>query len=181
MSQLHILEIGTGLEAHALRYAAEHWGADVTITWVGNSQQIVEYLSQSPTHDVVIISGHGNEQGLLLPKLAEERRNRYPYNEVIRPEDFADFLQLQGNTIITTSCAGGIPQLANVFLQHGAKYYIGPKGYPEGAASLMYVLDFLYNYLQNGQDVEEAHQIASNHLDDRKQFQLYQQSLKKRT
>ncbi len=172
MIKLHILEVGTG-EAHALRYAAEYWGAFVTLTWVGNSGQIVEYFSHHPEHDLIIISGHGDEHGLLLPELAEEVRSRYPFNELIRPEDFAHFLRLAGNTVINTSCLGGMHQLAEVFLQHGAAYYIGPTDYPEGSASLMYVLDFLYNYLLHGQHVEEAHRKAANHSDDRKQFKLY--------
>jgi hypothetical protein len=46
-------------------------------------------------HAVIVISGHGDERGLLLPELAEEVRSRYPYDEVIRPQDFAGFLQLQ--------------------------------------------------------------------------------------
>jgi len=50
---------------------------------------------------------------------------------------------------------------------------IGPTDYREASASLMYVLDFLYNYLLHGQCVEEAHRIASYHPDDRKQFHLY--------
>ena len=173
MIKLHILEIGTG-EAHALRSAAEYWGAFVTMTWVGNSSQIVEYFSHRPEQDLIIISGHGDARGLLLPELAEEVRSRYPYNDVLRPEDFAHFLQLAGNTIINTSCLGGMQHLADVFLQQGAAYYIGPTEYPEGSASLMYVLDFLYTYLLHGQRVEEAHGKASNHSDDRKQFKLYQ-------
>jgi hypothetical protein len=174
MIRLHLLVIGTGLEAHALRSVAEYWGADVTVTWVGNSGQIVAYLSQSPPHDVIVLSGHGDEHGLLLPGLVEEIRSHYPYHSVIRPEDFADFLHLKGNTVINTSCLGGMPSLAKVFLERGASFYIGPIDYPEGNATLMYILEFLYSYLRNNQCVEDAHLKASSHDDDRKQFALYQ-------
>jgi hypothetical protein len=172
MTTLHIVAIGTG-EAHALRAAAEYWRAFVTVTWVGNSGQIVEYFSKCPAHDLIIIAGHGDERGLLLPELAEEIRSQYPYNKVIRAEDFACFLHLAGNTVINTSCMGGMQQLAEVFLSHGAAYYIGPTAYPEGSASLMYSLDFLYNYILDGQHVEAAHLKASNYADDRNQFHLY--------
>ena len=64
MTTLHIVAIGTG-EAHALRAAAEYWRAFVTVTWVGNSGQIVEYFSKCPVHDLIIIAGHGDERGLL--------------------------------------------------------------------------------------------------------------------
>lgn len=179
MITLHIVEIGAG-EAHALRSAAEYWGAFVTVTWVGNSGQIVEYFSQCPEHDLIIIAGHGDERGLLLPELAEEIRSHYPYNEVIRAEDFAHFLRLEGNTIINTSCLGGMQQLAEVFLSRGAAYYIGPTAYPEGSASLMYCLDFLYNYLLDSRHVEAAHLKASNYADDRNQFKLYRAPSSKR-
>jgi hypothetical protein len=38
MLKIHIIEIETGLEAHAVRYAAEYWGAFVTVTRVGISR-----------------------------------------------------------------------------------------------------------------------------------------------
>jgi hypothetical protein len=174
MIRIHLLAIDTGLEAHALRSATEAWGAEVTVTWVGNSRQIVEYLSQSPSHEVIVISGHGDERGLLLPELAEELRSHYPYHEVIHSQDFADFLQLRGNTVINTSCLGGMPSLAQVFLDRGASSYIGPIDYPEGAAVLMYLFEFFYSYLCNGQGVETAHLKACTHDDDRKLFKLYQ-------
>jgi hypothetical protein len=145
----------------------------VTVTWVGNSGQVVEYLSQSPPHEVIVISGHGDERGLHLPELAEAIRDHYPYHDIIRPEDFASFLQLAGNIVINTSCFGGMPSLAQVFLERGAKYYIGPLDFPEGDAALMYALEFFYHYLRNNQCVEEAHRNASNHDDNRKQFELY--------
>jgi hypothetical protein len=173
MVRLHLLVIDTGLEAHALRAATEYWRADVTVTWVGNSGQVVEYLSQSPSHEVIVISGHGDERGLHLPELAQEIQDHYPYHDIIRPEDFANFLQLAGNIVINTSCFGGLPSLAQVFLERGATYYIGPVDTPEGDATLMYTLEFFYYYLCTNQDVEKAHQNASNHDDDRKQFELY--------
>jgi hypothetical protein len=173
MVKIHIIAVKTGNEPHAIRSAAEWWGAFVTMTWVGNSGQVVDYLSAQPDHDLIIFSSHGDEHGLLLPKLADEIIDRYPYNEVIRPEDFAQFLHLNGNAVINLSCMGGMQQLAEVFLANGAQYYIGPVDYPNGSAALMYVLDFLYNYIHKGQNVKESHCIASNHSDDRQQFSLY--------
>lgn len=163
MIKTHIIEIETGNEAHAIRAATECWEVFVTVTWVGNSGQVVDYLSAQPDHDLNIFSSHGDESGLLLPKLADEIAERYPYNDVIRPQDFAQFLRLNGNVVINLSCMGGMQQLAEVFLAHGAQCYIGPVDYPSGGAALMYVLDFLYNYIHNGQNVKESHRIASSH------------------
>ena len=173
MLKMHIVDIETGNEPQAIRAAAEWWGVFVTMTYVGNSGQIVDYFSGQPDHDLIIIAGHGDERGLLLPELAKEIANRYPYNEVIRPEDFGQFLQLNGNAVISLACLGGMRQLADVFLAHGSRRYIGPVGYPDGSSALMYSLEFLYNHVHHGRDVEEAHRLASSHNDDRQQFKLY--------
>ncbi|MCB0099611.1 MAG: hypothetical protein KDE46_27950, partial [Caldilineaceae bacterium] len=78
-----------------------------------------------------------------------------------------------GNTVIRLAYLGGISQLADAFLAGGARYYIGPIDYPDGSATLMYVLDFLYNHICHRRDVMAAHHIASGHEDDRQQFKLY--------
>lgn len=173
MITLHIVEVGSGLEAQAIRAVAEAWGASVGVTWVGNSRQIVDVLSKQPSDSILILSGHGDRRGLLLPELAEEVRSHYPYHGVIRPEDFAQFVHLASNIIINTSCWGGVPSLADVFLQRGAQYYIGPINAIEADAALMYTLEFLYTYLHNEYHVQRAHQVASHHTDDRHLFTLY--------
>lgn len=173
MATLHILAIETGGESYAIRLAAEQWGMTVTLTGVGNSGQIVDYFKGRPTHDLILISGHGDERGLLLPELDDEIAARYPYNDVIRPADFDQFLQLNGNTVVNLSCLGGLPPLTDSFLTHGARHYIGPVIHPDGNAALMYGLEFLYNYVQQNGNVGEAHRLASNHPDDRQHFNLY--------
>ncbi|MEZ4865668.1 MAG: hypothetical protein R3C14_30430 [Caldilineaceae bacterium] len=173
MTQIHIIAIDTGNEPHAIRSAAEWWGADVTMTWVGNSDQIVNLLSTEPVQQLIVISGHGDERGLLLPPLAAEIADNYTYNEVICPSDFAQFLHLKNNGVVSLACMGGDPQLAAAFLKGGASFYIGPNGYPNGDASLMYALEFMYNYLCLCWSVADAHHAAADHPDDRKQFILY--------
>jgi len=173
MVTIHIIEIEAGLEVHALRYGAEYWGAFVTVTWVANSSQIVNFFQSLPRQDIIIICGHGNDRGLLLPELAGEIKDKYPYKDVIRPEDFKEFVRLEGNIIINSSCLGGSQKLAKIFLNRGAKYYIGANSYLDGNACLMYLLSFLYEYMRNGNNVEQAHYISSKHEDDRRSFLLF--------
>ena len=172
MIKLHILEIATGLEAHAVRYAAEHWGISVTVTWVGNSQQIVDCLSSYPDCDLILISGHGDERGLILPELAEEVSSNYPYRDVISHDDFAKFLNLNNSVVINSSCMGGVQSMAEVFLDKGAKCYIAPKDFPLADASLMYLLKFLYEYVKNNKDIDKAHDLALPQ-DERELFTLF--------
>ena len=79
----------------------------------------------------------------------------------------------QNNTVISLACWGGMEELGDMFIACGARHYIGPTDAPHGSASLMYALDFLYNYIHVEQDVEKAHQAASGHGDDRGMFTLY--------
>lgn len=171
---VHILAADTGLQPHVVRAAAEHFGASVSVTWVGNSAQVVEYLSSRPPQDVIVLSFHGDERGLLLPTLGEEVRSLYPYGEVIEPADFAEFLDLGGNVVLNHACRGGVPSMAEAFLAGGASAYAGADDYPDAAASTKYVLDFLYSYLlQDAGNVERAHRAASSAEDDRRLFKLY--------
>ncbi len=171
---VHILSIGTGLQAHAIRTAAEHFGASVTVTWVGNSAQVVDCLSIRPSADVIVLSAHGDERGMLLPHIDEKFSSLYPYSDAIRPADFAQFLALEGSIVLNNGCMGGTDEMAAAFLSCGATASVGATDYPDAAASTKYVLNFLYGYLiQYPQDVEKSHQAASEHEDDRRMFKLY--------
>jgi len=171
---IHILATDTGLQAHAVRAVAEHFGAQVTMTWAGNSAQIVEYLSACPAVDIIVLSTHGDDHGMLLPPLAEECRGLFPYFDVIDPAGFKEFLSLTGSIVLNHACMGGTTEMAEAFLSGGASAYIGAQGYPDTAASTKYVIDFLYAYIIQGQgDVEKAHKAAWSDGDDRRQFKLY--------
>jgi hypothetical protein len=173
MKRIHILELGTGNEAHALRAAAECWGAEVTVSWVGNSAQVVDYLSSRPTHDLVIISGHGDASGLLLPKLHESVRHRFPFDQRITPDQFREFVKLDGTPVVSLACETGREPFANAFLACGAEWYIGPTDSPGGAAALMYALEFLYAFIATGASVADAHELATNQSDDRGMFRIW--------
>jgi hypothetical protein len=174
VTSIHILAADTGLQPHVLRAAAEHFGASVTVTWVGNSAQVVDYLSSRPPQEVIVLSFHGDERGLVLPPLDEECRSLFPYLDVIRAEDFGQFLDLAGSVVLNNACLGGTPQMAEAFLVGGASSYIRAEDSPDTAASTKYVLDFLYGFLiQYPGDVEKSHQAARNAKDDRGMFSLY--------
>lgn len=162
------------MQAHVLRAAAEHYGAFVTVTWIGNSIQVVDFLSSRPTNEVIILSFHGDERGLHLPSLGEDVSGAYPYGEAIRSTDFMEFLALNANVILNNACLGGTPEMAETFLSKGALAYVGAEGYPDTAASTKYALDFLYSYLiRIPGDIQQAHHAAHSEEDDRGMFRLY--------
>jgi len=172
MSRIHILEVDTGNEAHAIRAASEYWGAEVSVTWVGNSTQIVDYLSSKPSHEIIIISGHGNEAGLLLPEI-DNAIKQHPYDKRITASQFCDFVDLDRSNLINLSCESGKEDMAKAFLSRGAKTYIGPLDYPDGSASLMYALEILYCCIVKQLSMSDAHEMAINHTDDRSMFRIY--------
>ena len=171
---VHILAIETGNEPHALRAVLECWGLDVSITWVGNADQVVAYLSSKPSHDLIIISGHGDANTLYLPELAAELAAEYRYKDQLTTNDFREFLDLKQNVVLNLSCEGGGSALAQVFLEQGASTYIGAKDAPDGSAALMYALEWLYAVNIEGKSLNEAHALATNHLDDRSIFVVWQ-------
>ncbi len=104
MKSVHILSVDSTLEVIAIRAACEYWDVNVTVTWVGNANQIVELLRNSPAHDLIILAGHGDEEGLCLPELAEEIKSSYQFQNRICPEDFASFLRLPKSVVLNSSC-----------------------------------------------------------------------------
>ena len=144
MKRVHIVAVESDLEAQALRAACEYWGAEVSITWAANANQLVDFFSSAPAHDVIILAGHGDDDGLSLPQLAPAIAANYKFQNKIRPVDFATFLHLKANIVLNTSCCGGTPAMTAAFLNHGAKAYIAHPDYPDGSEALLFALRFLY-------------------------------------
>ncbi len=170
---LHLIDIESGHEAYALRSAAECWGARVTASWIGNSGQIVDDLSGRPGHDLIIICGHGEAGALLLPELHESVKHKYPYDGRITGEQFRDFVDLDNTSLLNLACYSGQEKLARTFLDCGANPYIAPVDAPDGNATLMFALGFLYEVLAKQQSIMQAAQTAANYDDDRAMFRSY--------
>lgn len=157
MPSIHILSVDSGQATHGIRAAAEYWNAAVSVTWVGNSRQVVDVLGSEPQYDAIVIEGHGDERGLLLTELAPSIRADYPFIDLIAPNDFRSFLKLRGNMVLNLSCCGGSPSMPQALLDGGARFYIGAGGYPEGDDALMYALSFLFFYLVRNLTPPAAH------------------------
>ena len=176
MKAIHILAIETGNEPHALRSVCESWGADVTVSWIGNSSQVVDFLSGSPSHDIIIISGHGRKNALLLPEVDKSIAATYPYKDEITAKQFSQFVRLNSTCMLNLCCEAGTQEMANAFLSAGASHYIGPTRSPNGNAALMYALEFMYAVIVDGKSIDQGHAEAINHNDDRASFEIYKTS-----
>ncbi len=163
------------MEAQAMRSVAECFEALVSVTWTGNSAQIVDFLSQTPAHELILICGHGDERGVLLPELAEEVRARFPFNDLISPHDFAGFARLGGNVVLSSCCATGTPEMARAFLKNGARFFIGPDDYPDGDMALLFEIMFVSHFLKHG-DVRAALDEAHRCVPESEMFRLFEGS-----
>ena len=173
MKRIHILAIEAGNEPHALRSACEHWGAQITVTWAGNSAEIIDYFSEVPADDLLIISGHGEQDALLLPQLHESIADNYPFRDRITSSELCSFVKMGGGCVLSLCCESGTKRMAHAFLTGGASLYIGPSGSPDGNVALMYALELLYACLVEKKSIDQGHQEASKHDDDRASFVIY--------
>lgn len=173
MVSLHIIETESALEAQALRATAEALGFVVSVTWVGNSGQIVDFLSQEPSHELIFICGHGDERGVLLPPLAEEVKARFPFDDVITPSDFGSFVRLRGNVVLSSGCVTGTEEMARAFLENGAECFIGAADYPDGDEALLFCLHFLFVYWKT-RSGKEAFELANRQVEGENRFCFFE-------
>lgn len=171
-TSIHIIEIECALEAQALRAAAECWGAQVSVTWVANSAQIVEFLSGSPPHDLILICAHGDRRGVLLPLVADEVKARFPFHDALGPKDLAGFVRLKRSVVLCSACATGTDAMARAFLMNGARSFIAPPDFPDGDVALWFALNFIFAFLKDG-DVTAAFD-AANRLQGDNRFSVFE-------
>ena len=75
--KIGLIVVDAPLESQSLRAAAESFGMSVAVSWVGNADQVVEFLSKPIGLDIIIIGGHGDERGLILPVFEEAIKANY--------------------------------------------------------------------------------------------------------
>ncbi len=172
-ARIHILEIESALEAQALRAAGECWGAQVSVTWVANSSQVVDFLSQQPPHDLILICAHGDERGIVLPILADEVKARFPFSDALSPHDLETFVRLNRNVVLCSACSTGTDVMARAFLGNGARSFIAPAHFPEGDIALWFILNFVFAFLKSDGNVEMAFEAAHRGVEDDDRFVVF--------
>jgi hypothetical protein len=174
-TKVDLIVLNEALEALSIRSVLEAFGVEVRCHFIGNVKKLVSLFSGAePLHEIVIISCHGDEQGMILPELHEELEKEMPYHKVLTTSDFAQFLNLQNQIVINTGCCLGSENFAEPFIQKGAFAYIGLETYVEGNAVLFFVISFLYFRLCNNLSVEDAFAKAKSLDDETRLIKLYQ-------
>lgn len=173
--KIDLIVLGNSLEAIAMRGMLESFGFEVRSHFIGNAKKLVSLLNTKENlYEILILSCHGNERGMLLPELAEELEKTMPYHKTLTATDCSEFLKLQNQVVINTGCCLGNEKFANSFIQQGAKAYIGPETYVEGNAALFFAISFLYFHLCNHLSLQEAFTKAKALDSETSLFSLHQ-------
>jgi len=166
-----ILCLDDNLEATAIRSALESFGITVYCHFIGNVGGYIKLINNQDSEAIIIICAHGEKQGTILAELDFAIEATMPYKRVITLENYQEFLQLNNQIIINTSCLGG--DLAPAFLQSGAKAYIGADGYVDGSASTYFVISLLYNLFHLKLKLKAAYDKAVMHNQDTQMFRFF--------
>lgn len=166
------------IEAFAMRSTLEYFGARVTVHWVGRPNDLTDVLSGEELDkrcDYLILVFHGDEGRLCMPELDEEvYEPDEPRGEFFDFHDVKRYTNLKNIKVIATGCTLGEENLAKAFLECGCHSYIAPDDYIDGNSSLMFVIRFMYEIINNEKSQKEAYEIAKSIDKETLIYQLYE-------
>jgi len=117
----------TDLEAMTLRSVLECFNYRVEIHRVGSRPQFIEILRGNvPTFRYVVLSCHGDENGLVIP-----------YQSPVSATELAQVTHLPGHIVVSLGCMTGTEALAQAFLDSGCEAYVAPTDYVNANAAFL--------------------------------------------
>ncbi|MFF3767451.1 hypothetical protein ACFYYR_25670 [Streptomyces sp. NPDC001922] len=172
-TEIDLIDIGDDT-ARPLRDGLEVFGVRVNYLPVGQPRHLVAALGGNrPVAPYVIIAGHGGDGRILMDEVPDALAGAQPFNGSIGPGVVRGHLRLPGSVVLATGCGTGRPDLADAFLDIGARAFIAPSGYPEGYAGVFAPL-FLFYELTERRSLTDAVCRLSRHDDALAMWQLHQ-------
>ena len=163
----------TGSETEALRQTLEGFNYFVCVKHIGRPNDFIDVMEgNAPIDpDFVIISCHGDDGKIHMPRLAD-----FVYSDNEPREDFSSaeverYLKLSQKTIINLGCTTGEENLAKAFSKNNV--YIAPCDYIEGTAALFFTLRLFYEMTSKDRNVRSAYMTARETDDETRQFCLF--------
>ena len=149
------------LEAVALRAfldCATGMTINVTLRGVATSYQLTDALCAAADEaDLVVITCHGDDEGIILEELAPGVLGPdQPFEARVGPEQIRARVRLHGQTVVATGCSLGTAEMARAFLGAGAGYYVAAAGDPEGWAGPLLLALLCHELLVRGRALPEA-------------------------
>ena len=164
----------TGSETEALRQTLEGFNYFVCVKHIGRPNDFIDVMEgNAPIDpDFVIISCHGDDGKIHMPRLAD-----FVYSDNEPREDFSSaeverYLKLSQKTIINLGCTTGEENLAKAFSKNNV--YIAPCDYIEGTAALFFTLRLFYEMTSKDRNVRSAYMTARETDDETRQFCLFE-------
>ena len=124
--------IDDALEAMLLRAQFESLGCRVDWRPLGKPSDL--FSAFDPGVDIGILSGHGDERGLVFPALAPGADSLALPDNRMAPGLLRGFAHRLPQVVLSTACDTGNEAFAAAFHAAGAGLYIAPAGYPDGRA-----------------------------------------------
>ncbi len=172
--RVSIAAIGDQGEALLLRAILENLGAVVTLHLPGTPEDFLKVIGQEASSPpVLIVSGHGDEDGLIFGAYAPEIDVSMLTDGHLGAEAIAARADMRGAIVISTACGTGGPDFASAFLGGGASAYVAPEGYPEGADAALFMHRLMHGLLQSEMSLAEALEGAQSGLGADSRFKLY--------
>jgi hypothetical protein len=148
---LTLIAVGDVLEATAVRATLEGLNYRTTTHWVGSRTELLKLLAgEIPTDNTVVLSCHGDEQGILVPD-----------DPPSTDGDVRARAHLLGKTVINLGCLTAT--LAPAFHTAGTTHYIAPTNYPDGTAALAFVTNLFFLRTYDVPLAEAVRRAASFH------------------
>lgn len=115
-----------------LRLQLEALGADVRLCPLGKPSDFLtafDFYGEAP--DVVVLSAHGDEAGIVFPDMAPGADTlELPENRIT--PGLIRKVSAQGSVVLSTACDTGQQPFADAFHAAGASIYLAPADYPDG-------------------------------------------------
>ncbi|MGE8583891.1 hypothetical protein J8N08_05945 [Agrobacterium tumefaciens] len=160
-----IVAVGDSGEALLLRAMLESLGASVRLYLPGTPEDILVCLKQPDNPPpYLIISGHGDENGLVVGECDTEITRTELKNGSMHADILSGNIDLRDTVVFSTACCTGSQDFAKVFIEGRAHAYIASHGYPDGAATPLFVHLFFYQLLIRKSSLEDA-LLSANMLD----------------
>lgn len=162
-------------EGLALRQAIEVVGGfevPVDLVAVGRCAHLIAALcGEASDADHIILSCHGDDEGIILPELHQAIAAKEAYTGRFGAGAIEKEARLAGRVVLSTGCSTSV--LAEAFLAAGASAYIAPTDYPEGPAPFAFAVTFYYHLLSLSENLRTAFEAARTVGGDAQMFALF--------
>lgn len=139
-----------GNEAQALRQVLELYGFLVLIKYIGRPNDFIDVLEDKVelNADYIIISCHGEDGRIIMPKLHEsiylQDEPKYDFSS----NEIEMYIKLSNKIIINTGCSTGNKNMMDVFSKNN-NTYIAPTDYVDGNAVFIFAVNMFYSLARN--------------------------------